>query len=287
MEDLLREPLPPTERVVYGSNVLVIGQVRCPPDAAHFRDCGTVQTYCVVFPRSAVLIRRPNRRRFIEDPTVVGLYNRGDVFERFQVSPEGERGEWFAFAPAIIREAVRPFDPIAADSTRPISIPWGKISSRNFLRQREIFEYVRRAERPDPIFIEEQCLRLLAAVLAEVYGAAEASSAGSRSYELAEAARCVIDRRFADSLSLTALANELQTSPFYLCRAFRRASGTSIHRYLTIVRLRRAVELVARPRVDLGGLAIQLGFNSHSHFSATFRREFGITPSQWRQNFAS
>jgi AraC family transcriptional regulator len=283
---VLSEPLPPSERVLYGSDIVVIGQVRCPPDVPHFRDCGSTRTYCAIFPRSAVLIRRGDRRPFVEDPTVVGLYNRGEDYERFKVSPEGDRGDWFGFAPAAIRDIVRLVDPAAADSVRPLKVGWARVSARTFLQQRQIFEHVRRTATPDPLLVDERCLQLLATIVSEAYGGVQELSSDDRSYELVEAIRTTIDKRFAGSLSLVAIANDVGTSPFHLCRAFRRVFGTSIHRYLTSVRLRRAVECLGREGVDLGELAIQLGFNSHSHFSAAFRREFQTTPSTCRGRFA-
>jgi AraC-like DNA-binding protein len=53
-----------------------------------------------------------------------------------------------------------------------------------------------------------------------------------------------------------------------------------VHRHLTVLRLRAALPLLReRPR-DLAGLALELGFSSHSHFTGAFRRDYGLTPSQ-------
>ena len=56
-----------------------------------------------------------------------------------------------------------------------------------------------------------------------------------------------------------------------------------LHAYLTQLRLARA--LTELPHADdLTGLALELGFSSHSHFSARFRRAFGVSPSRFRQS---
>jgi AraC family transcriptional regulator len=285
VSDVLLDPLPSTERVLFQSALAVVGQVRCPPAAAHFRDCGSNRTYCAAFSRSAVGIRRRDHPPFIEEPTVVGLYNRGDEYERFEVSPEGDRADWFAFSPAVIRDAIRSVDPAAADEARPIRKPWARVSPRTFLRQRTIFEHVRRTPSPDAVLVDEWCVQLLDAIVREVYGAGDAPRVTARGYELAEAARTMIQRRFADPLSLSGIASSVDASPFHLCRTFRRVHRTSIHRYLTRVRLRRAVECLGRRDVDLGRLAVELGFSSHSHFSAAFRGEFGVSPSAVRAGF--
>ena len=80
------------------------------------------------------------------------------------------------------------------------------------------------------------------------------------------------------------LAGEVGCSPYHLARLFRRATGTSIHQYLLRLRLAIALGRLAQGETDLGRLAADLGFAHHSHFSASFRRIFGLTPTQARRS---
>jgi AraC-like DNA-binding protein len=48
------------------------------------------------------------------------------------------------------------------------------------------------------------------------------------------------------------------------------------------LRLHASLERVAEPGSDLTAVALDLGFASHSHFTAAFRRSFGLTPSALR-----
>jgi AraC-like DNA-binding protein len=48
------------------------------------------------------------------------------------------------------------------------------------------------------------------------------------------------------------------------------------------LRLRLALDRLRDPNVDLTDLSLDLGYSSHSHFTARFRRHFGIVPSQVR-----
>ena len=48
-----------------------------------------------------------------------------------------------------------------------------------------------------------------------------------------------------------------------------------IHRYLNRLRLRTALEYLGDSMADLSDTALSLGFSSHSHFTESFRREFG------------
>jgi AraC-like DNA-binding protein len=87
---------------------------------------------------------------------------------------------------------------------------------------------------------------------------------------------------FSQRVRLIDVARAVHVSPAYLTDVFRRVEGLPVHRYLTRLRLARA--LVDLPHTsDLTALAIDLGFSSHSHFSFAFRRAFGITPSQFRE----
>jgi AraC-like DNA-binding protein len=48
------------------------------------------------------------------------------------------------------------------------------------------------------------------------------------------------------------------------------------------LRLARALDLM-RDYEDLAALGVELGFSSHSHFTAAFQKMYGRTPSEFRQ----
>jgi AraC-like DNA-binding protein len=91
---------------------------------------------------------------------------------------------------------------------------------------------------------------------------------------------------YHEQVRLTQLANEVSSSPFQLCRIFRRQTGFTIHQYLNQLRLRAALESVAQGADDLTGLALDLGFANHSHFTQAFRQAFQTTPSRLRNRLA-
>ena len=86
----------------------------------------------------------------------------------------------------------------------------------------------------------------------------------------------------ANPIRLRDVGRAAGASPTYLTNIFRRVEGVSLHRYLTQLRLARALAVLPQAD-DLTVLALGIGFSSHSHFSAAFRRAFGCTPSQFRQ----
>lgn len=78
--------------------------------------------------------------------------------------------------------------------------------------------------------------------------------------------------------SLDGLAREVDWTPWHLAHQFTRLSGASLHAYARALRLRAA--LAGLGTTPIGELAHAHGFASHSHLSAWFRREFGMTPTR-------
>jgi AraC-like DNA-binding protein len=82
--------------------------------------------------------------------------------------------------------------------------------------------------------------------------------------------------------TLAEVAAEVGGSPVYLTQVFQRVEGVPLYRYQLGLRLARALDLLQRYD-DLSALAQELGFSSHSHFSAAFRRAYGRSPSAFRR----
>jgi AraC family transcriptional regulator len=86
--------------------------------------------------------------------------------------------------------------------------------------------------------------------------------------------------------TLADIAAEIRGSPVYLTQVFQQVEGMPLYRYHLRLRLARALDLVAE-REDLSGLAQDVGFSSHSHFSAAFKQAYGRTPSQFAKDIDS
>lgn len=90
---------------------------------------------------------------------------------------------------------------------------------------------------------------------------------------------------FREKLPLDDLARKAGCSKYHLCRRFRREEGMTIGTYVHRLRVEEALTRLARAEEeeDLTALARDLGFSSHSHFTAVFRKLTGSTPSQVRR----
>jgi AraC family transcriptional regulator len=92
-----------------------------------------------------------------------------------------------------------------------------------------------------------------------------------------------IDSGFLDSLSLTALAADVQIDPTHLARTFRQHYGCTMTEYVRRLRIEYAKrELLATSR-PLSELALAAGFTDQAHFSRVFRQLTGLTPGAFRR----
>jgi len=100
---------------------------------------------------------------------------------------------------------------------------------------------------------------------------------------LADRAKLVLASDPARRWTLSDIAAEMRCSPVYLTQVFQQVEGLPLYRYQLRLRLARALDLVAQYE-DLTALSLELGFSSHSHFSAAFRQAYGRSPSEFRQS---
>jgi AraC family transcriptional regulator len=127
---------------------------------------------------------------------------------------------------------------------------------------------------------EELVLTLLRLAL---QSSSDGCTATSRTRRLIARTKEFLEAHLCGPVRLADVSRAVGASPAYLTDVFRRVEGLPLHRYLVQLRLARA--LVELPHADdLTTLAFNLGFSSHSHFTAVFGRAFGCTPSEFRQS---
>jgi AraC-like DNA-binding protein/predicted enzyme related to lactoylglutathione lyase len=102
-----------------------------------------------------------------------------------------------------------------------------------------------------------------------------------RQRRVREVLRYIRDHVDAD-LSLRALSRRAACSPHHFHRVFLRLTGTTLHRHVRSLRLRRAATALRSSRADVLRIALDAGFRSHESFTRAFRGEFGVPPSAYR-----
>ncbi len=96
-------------------------------------------------------------------------------------------------------------------------------------------------------------------------------------------ARQFIQDHQTEDLSLTGVARAVNTSTFYFCKLFKRATGLNFTEYLSQVRVEKAKSLLPNPNLRVSEIAYQIGFQSLTHFNRVFKRITGQSPTGYRK----
>ncbi len=91
-----------------------------------------------------------------------------------------------------------------------------------------------------------------------------------------------MDRSYARSLDVPALARIALTSEAHFIRTFKQTFGETPHRYLQRRRLERAMALLRETDRPVTDICLEVGFASLGTFSRTFTRVLGMSPTAYR-----
>lgn len=93
-----------------------------------------------------------------------------------------------------------------------------------------------------------------------------------------------VHENLAEDISVEALAELVDLSPFHFSRVFKHATGMSPLQFVTRERITYAQQLIretARSIIDIG---LEVGYTSPSYFTKVFRRVTGVRPTDFRSS---
>lgn len=96
-------------------------------------------------------------------------------------------------------------------------------------------------------------------------------------------ARVYISDHQDDDLTLAQVAQSVNTSAFYFCKMFKKATGMTFTDYLARVRVEKVKNLLLNPHKRVSEAAFEAGFQSLSQFNRVFRKIAGESPSTYRE----
>lgn len=89
---------------------------------------------------------------------------------------------------------------------------------------------------------------------------------------------------YAVDVSLEDVAHHVSVSTAHLSRTFKQETGLGIREYLTMYRLKQAeLMLIEFPSKSISEIAYNCGFNDSNYFASSFKRNTGITPTEFRK----
>lgn len=283
-----------TIRVLYRSAAVELGTFHCPPGDRAWRQENSIgEGYHVAFPGTPVLIAQARARPVVTNANHAVFYNDREPYRRGLLSERGDSCVFIRTEGAFLRELMADIDPRLADGERHL-FPFvdGPVAASTHLLQQLLVRHLQGTSEPDRLLVDETLVRILAeavrgAVQTHGDGRRRRSGTAEEHADLVEQARQLLTRRFAERLDLREIAAAVHSSPYHLARVFRARTGYALHEYRNQLRLRASLQQLPRPERQLAGLAVEVGFTSHSHYSDAFRKSFSMSPSAYRRAAAA
>lgn len=96
-------------------------------------------------------------------------------------------------------------------------------------------------------------------------------------------AKRILDQRFREDISLTELSAMLNLSHTYLSTLFKEETGITVSQYLTKIRMKEARRLLLTSQDQVSQIAVQVGYQDEKYFMRVFKKENGLTVSEFRR----
>ncbi len=260
------------------TRTLAVRDIRCRGSCRHAgaEECATATE--LVFPYRGVYTRRLGRDLAVAEANQVLFFNAGEGYRIAHPVAGGDACLSFALDPDLLRElAPQPLlrrAPALAfhDQRRRIDPQAQALAAQ--------LRHGLAAGALEPLEAESLALSLARRALGPCTSRAIGGTPGRR--RLADRAKLVLSTDPARRWTLAEIAAEVGGSPVYLTQVFQAVEGVPLYRHQLHLRLARALDLLPQAD-DLTALGLDLGFSSHSHFTAAFRQAYGRPPSAFRR----
>ncbi|MCT8139253.1 response regulator [Anaerobacillus sp. CMMVII] len=97
-----------------------------------------------------------------------------------------------------------------------------------------------------------------------------------------EVAKDYINKHIAQEVSLDEVANRLGLNSSYFSQLFKKETGETFVKYRIRLRMEFAKNLLLKKDIRVIDIPSLIGLNDHPHFTKTFKKYTGITPSEFR-----
>lgn len=93
-----------------------------------------------------------------------------------------------------------------------------------------------------------------------------------------------IRKNIQKNITRKELADAVYLNPEYLSRLFKKEKGCTLSEYITTEKMFLAKSLLETTNFSVSMIASKVGYGNFSHFAQCFKKEFGVSPSDIRQN---
>ena len=237
------------------------------------------KTTQLVFPYRGVFVRHVGQSQAVADANQVLLFNAGEGYKISHPVSGGDASVTLMVEESQLRElAPKPLLRTGG------ALAFDRQQLRIDARAQALMALLRhnlRLGNAEPLEAESLALTLVQRSLGPRTTHAPGASAGRQ--RLVDRAKLVLMSDLSRRWTLAEIAAEVRGSPVYLTQVFQQVEGLPLYRYQLRLRLARALDLLGQYD-DLTALGLDLGFSSHSHFSAAFRQLYGRSPTEFRRS---
>lgn len=268
-----------TVRTLLETSAVSIRDVCCQGSCPHqtAEECATATQ--LVFPYRGVYMRHLGSNQAVAEANQVLFFNAGEGYRVSHPVTGGDSSLTVTIGESQLRELAPPalLQSGSALAFHPHRL---RIDARTQALV-ALLRHTLHQKIAEPMEAESLALTLVQRALGPRTTHAAGASTGRQL--LVDRAKVVLSSDLPRRWTLAAIAAEVRTSPVYLTQVFQQVEGMPLYRYHLRLRLARALDLLAQYD-DLSALSQDLGFSSHSHFSAAFRQTYGRSPSDFRQS---
>src|SRR5215813_2922636 len=264
------------------SRTITIRDTYCRGSCRHQSAEECTKTTQLVFPYRGVYVRHVGHDQTVAEANQVLFFNAAEGYRVSHPVPGGDGSLTLIISEPTLRELA------PASLLRDGATPEFRRSHLRIDAQTQalvmLLRHTLHRHTTQPLEAESLALALVQRALGPRTMHTSGASVGRQ--RLVDRAKLVIASNLARRWTLTEIAAEVRVSPVYLTQLFQQVEGIPMYRYQLRMRLARALDLLAQYD-DLTALALDLGFSSHSHFSAAFRQPYGRSPSESRESALS
>ena len=268
-----------TVRPLLKSPTITIRDTYCQGTCRHKSTEECTATTQLVFPYRGVYVRHVGQAQAVAEANQVLFFNATEDYRFSHPVEGGDASLTLVISEPLLRElAPRAF--LRDSATLAFQQQRRRIDARVQVLVALIGHSLRH-NIAEPLEAESLALTLVQRALGPRTTHAAGDSVGRQL--LVDRAKLVLTSDLARRWTLAEIAAEVRCSPVYLTQVFQQVEGLPLYRYQLRLRLARALDLLAHYD-DLTTLGLDLGFSSHSHFSAACREAYGRSPSEFRQS---
>jgi len=96
-------------------------------------------------------------------------------------------------------------------------------------------------------------------------------------------AMAYIEDNLGQNVSLQQVSRQVHLNPSHFSEVFKKETGITFSDYVTRKKMSRAMELLSISPMKVGEIAADVGYEDVKYFSQLFKKNFGKTPSEYRE----